>query len=104
MNERDDLLIVTLNNINQKIDNLDGKLTNMHEVLTDNTIVLNDHERRSTASENRLTLLEDKDSHRSKKENQFKGFFIYAGLILAALGSIGTVFHYWIQPFLSLGK
>lgn len=95
-----DLFIATLKELKDDIRQLDNKTDEVMNVLVHNTSVLEEHERRSTASEARITTLEDKHSKLEEKRQQLKGFFIYMSLIITALGSIGAVFHYWVQPFL----
>lgn len=95
-----DLFIASLKDIKEDIRQLDNKMDQMHQILTQNTTVLEEHEKRSTSSESRITTLENKDQARSEATAKIKGFFMYAGIIISALGSLGAVFHYWIQPFL----
>lgn len=96
MGERDDLFIAALTELKQDIRQIDNKMDNMHGILVQNTTVLVEHEKRSTSSEKRITLLEDKDQLRTEDWAKVKGFFIYSGIVLTALGSIGAVIHYII--------
>ena len=49
-----------LNDLKDDIRQLDAKFDKMHEVLVENSSVLKEHERRSTASEKRLDIVESK--------------------------------------------
>lgn len=103
-NDKDDLLILTLNNINQKVDNLDGKLDRMQETLVKNTVTLDTHESRSTASEERLAHLEERQVKIEKKADRIHGFFFYGGAILTTLGVLTALFHDVLSAALSLMK
>jgi len=89
----DTLFIATLKELKDDIRQLDSKFDEMHQMLAKNTVVLDEHERRSTASEQRLTLLEDKYTQSEKKMERVKGFFIYSGLIVTAIGAILAIIH-----------
>lgn len=96
----DELLINSLQDLKQDIRQLDTKFDDMHEILTKNTIVLVEHEKRSTASERRIEMLEEKQAELESDKNRLKGFFFYAGVIISTLGGLGALFHYWVEPFL----
>lgn len=99
--ELDKMFIATLQDLKSDIKQLDTKFDDMHDMLIKNSVVLQEHERRSTASESRLTLLEDKYSSSEKKFNQLKGFFIYTGVLMTAIGTVAAVFHNLILPLLT---
>lgn len=99
--ELDKMFIATLKDLKSDIKQLDVKFDDMHDMLVKNSIVLQEHERRSTASENRLTLLENKYSSSEIKINQLKGFFIYSGIIITAIGTVVAIFHNLILPLLT---
>ena len=94
----DTLFIATLKELKDDIRQLDSKFDEMHQLLSKNTVVLDEHERRSTASEQRLTLLEDKYTQSEKKVERLKGFFIYSGVILTLIGSVAAI-AYNLAPF-----
>jgi len=96
----DELFATSLKDLKTDIRQLDGKFDTMHEILIRNTLVLEQHEQRSTASENRIEVLEDKSLANEIKDSQLKGFYIYGAAIMAALGSLASLFHYVILPFL----
>lgn len=93
MSDKDDLFIVALQDIKTDIRGLNGKFDEMNGILVKNTVVLEQHESRSTASELRITSLED-------QWVKIKGFFLYTGLILTTVATLGGIFNYIILPFL----
>lgn len=93
-NNKDDLFIQTLGNINTDIRELNNKFDDMNQILVKNTTVLEQHERRSTASEVRITNLED-------QWVKIKGFFLYTGLIISCIATLAGIFNYIVLPFLS---
>lgn len=93
MNQPDELFLTFLRELKEDIRQLDSKFDNMQDVLVKNTIVLEEHERRSTASEKRITTLEEKVSTSQQASDKLKGFFIYTGLVLTVLGSLAALYH-----------
>jgi hypothetical protein len=87
--ESEKLFTASLQDLKNDVKSLDSKFDSMHEVLIRNSVILTEHERRSTASEQRLTVVEDKLITSAKHFERVKGFFLISGAILAALGSIG---------------
>lgn len=55
-----------------KIDQIDEKLKDIKEEQTRQNVVVADHERRSTASEGRMGILEDKHGLFEKEHEEFK--------------------------------
>lgn len=78
MSSKDELIVDILEKLSDKVDNISSEQIRQSVVLEYNTKVLEEHERRSTASEDRLALLE--------KDAQFFRNFI---VIMTALGSLG---------------
>lgn len=99
MNETDELFLTFLRELKEDIRQLDGKFDNMQQVLVKNTTVLEEHERRSTASEKRITLLEDKVTDVQQAATRLKGFFVYTGIILTTLGSLAALYHNFLLPY-----
>jgi len=99
-----EMFLTSIKDVKEDVRQLDKKFDCMHELLVKNTVVLEAHEARSTASEKRIGELEDKEQARADEINKVKGFFIYTGIILSVLGSLGAVVHFWIQPFIHFGK
>lgn len=96
MADRDDIL----KDIKSDIRQLDNKFDNMHEILIRNTTVLEEHEKRSTLSEKRIEVLEDKNQDREIQVAKVKGFFIYCGMLLSGLATLGAAVHYLLKPLL----
>jgi len=89
--ESEKLFSASLQDLKNDVKSLDSKFDGMHEVLIRNSVILTEHERRSTASEQRLTVVEDKLINSSKHFERVKGFFLISGAILAALASLSGI-------------
>jgi cob(I)alamin adenosyltransferase len=98
MSDNQDLFIATLKDLREDIRQIDNKLDYMNEVLTKNSTVLEEHERRSTASENRLDIIEDRHHALEKSADNIKGFFVYSGIILTTIGSLTALYFNYIAP------
>ncbi len=66
-------------------------ISEIKEMTVKNTTVLEEHQRRSTASETRITRLE-------KSDQMWKGFFKIAGAILGVLGTIAVIIQTLRHP------
>lgn len=91
--KEDDIFLASFKELKDDVRQLDTKFDIMHEILIRNTITLEEHEKRSTASEARLEVLEDNST-------KIGGFFIYSGAILSTLATLAAIFHYLIEPML----
>ena len=80
MSDRDEIIVDILEKVADKVDNISAEQIRQSVILEFNTQVLKEHERRSTASEDRLVLLE--------KDAQFFRNFI---VIITALGGLVTL-------------
>lgn len=88
MSDINDLIIKYLDKLDTKIEKLDSKMDEMNKVHERNTMVLEEHERRSTASESRISILEETEQQRAERLTKIKGFLYYTGAIIGALGAI----------------
>lgn len=95
-----ELLNETLKEIKENVRQLDTKLDKMHEILVENSTVLKEHERRSTSSEKRLEIVENKLDSVEQTRQHLKGFFIYTGIIFGAISCLGGILYY-IKDILS---
>jgi hypothetical protein len=92
----------TLKDLKQDIRELASKLDTMHEVLIKNTVVLEQHEKRSTASEKRLELLENEFISIKNNFSKFKGVYVGIAAVLTALGGFVTFLYYLGIPLFDL--
>lgn len=99
MSQPDELFLAFLKDLKEDIRQLDGKFDSMQDILVKNTAVLEEHERRSTASEKRITTLEDKSSDSQRSADKLKGFFIYSGLVLTIAGTVAAIYHNIISTY-----
>jgi hypothetical protein len=95
--ELDKVFTAALLELKNDVKQLDGKFDLMHEVLIKNSVVLTEHERRSTASEARLTIVEDKVNETEKGRERIKGFLLIAGAIIATLGSVAGIVELFLK-------
>lgn len=98
----EDLVIQAFKDLKEDVKSLDSKMDDSTKIHIKNTAVLEEHERRSTASEGRLALLEVKQAEIEKKANRIQGFFIYSGIVLGALGTLVALFHDFLEAVLKL--
>jgi hypothetical protein len=82
------LLLELILDLKKDIASLQRDMTIVHEQEAKNSIVLEDHARRSTASEDRLELLENRDQ-------RINGFFKISLGILGVVGTIATIYSAW---------
>lgn len=95
--ELDKIFTASLLELKNDVKQLDGKFDLMHEVLIKNSVILAEHERRSTASEARLGIVEDKIAESEKGRERVKGFLLIAGAIIATLGSVAGIVELFIK-------
>jgi len=100
MSDNKDLYIIALKELREDIRQIDNKLDYMNEVLIKNTAVLEEHERRSTASENRLNVMENQHYKLQKSTDNVTAFFVYSGILITTLGSLAALYFNYIKPFL----
>lgn len=98
---KDELIISALSSLNDDIRQIDNKLDYMNEVLNKNTAILVEHERRSTASEDRLDVVEERYYSLEKSAAGVKSFFIYSGVILSTVATLIVIYTQIIEH---LGK
>ena len=99
MNQQDELFLTFLKDLKEDIRQLDNKFDSMQDILVKNTSVLEEHERRSTASEKRIDILEDKVSNAQRAADKIKGFFIYGSIMLTGLGTLATLIYRFLPYF-----
>jgi len=92
--ELTELLKETLKEIKEDVRQLDTKFDKMHDILVENSAVLREHERRSTSSEKRLEIVENKIDSIEQSKQHLKGFFIYTSIIFAAISCIAGILYY----------
>lgn len=95
--ELDKIFAASLQELKSDVKQLDSKFDKMHEILIVNSTVLTEHQRRSTASEARLGIVEDKLDNTEKRAERVKGFFLIGGAILATVGSIAGILKLFIK-------
>lgn len=95
--ESEKLFTASLQDLKNDVKSLDTKFDSMHEVLIRNSVILTEHERRSTASEQRLTVVEDKLINSAKHFERVKGFFLISGAILATLASVAGILKLFLR-------
>lgn len=95
--ESEKLFMASLTDLKNDVKALDSKFDNMHEVLIRNSVILTEHERRSTASENRLMIVEDKLIKSRTHFERVKGFFLISGAILATLASVAGILKLFLR-------
>jgi hypothetical protein len=87
----------SLKDLKDDLRQMDNKFDRMHEVLVENSAILKEHERRSTASEKRLDLLETQVSKIETKRQRLKGFLMYSSIIGSAISLLTGVVYYIVQ-------
>lgn len=92
--ELTELLKETLKELKDDVRQLDTKFDKMHEILIENSIVLKEHERRSTSSEKRLEIVENKLDSLEEARSHIKGFFLYGSIIVGAITTLITILYY----------
>jgi len=92
--ELTELLNDTLKEIKENVRQLDTKFDKMHEILIENSAVLKEHERRSTSSEKRLDIVENKLDNIEQSRQHLKGFFGYTGIIFGAISCLAGILYY----------
>ena len=92
--ELTELLKETLKELKDDVRQLGTKFDKMHEILIENSAVLKEHERRSTSSEKRLEIVENKLDGIEQSRQHFKGFFLYTGIIFASISCVAGIFYY----------
>lgn len=80
------LIIQGFNDLREDVKSLDDKIDKMQEVHIRNSIILKEHERRSTASEARIDVLE-------KHYTRLQGFYFYGSIVLAAVAGSAAFFR-----------
>ncbi len=86
----------SIKDIKENLKQLDSKFDSMHEVLIRNTVVLEQHEKRSTASENRLEIVEDSLYDLRSKFYKIQGFFFYSSVAITGLGGLVAIIYHTI--------
>lgn len=89
--ELDKLFIASLQDLKSDFKSLDSKFDQMHEVLIKNSVVLVEHERRSTASEARLTIVENKIDKNQTGKERIKGFLIITGSLITTAAAVAGI-------------
>lgn len=84
----DNLIIEGFKSLKADIKSVDTKVEEMQKVHIKNTATLEEHERRSTASEKRIEILEDRAQKDALAKAKLKGFFLYGSLILTSIGGL----------------
>lgn len=99
------LVLETIKELKSDIKQLDSKFDSMHDVLVKNTVVLEEHERRSTASEERLSVVEEQVSEVKSRTDKVHGFLIYGGIALSAISTLVLTFkNFIVQLLQGIGK
>lgn len=95
--EQDKFVLASLLDLKADVKQIDAKFDEMHKVLITNSVILTEHERRSTASEARLSIVEDRVIKSEKQSERVKGFFWIGGGILAAFTSIIGIIKFFLK-------
>lgn len=82
------LISKQLDKLDSKMEKMDSKMDDMAKVHERNTVVLEEHERRSTASESRISILEEKELRRAQKAAKLTGFVYYSGVTLGGIAAL----------------
>lgn len=88
MSDREELIVDILEKVSDKVDKLSIEQARQSVMLENNTKTLNEHERRSTASEDRLALLEDDAKFARKFVKVCAGILTLATVIFEALSFV----------------
>lgn len=92
-----DLVIQALKDVREDVKSLDNKIDQMQEVHVANSIVLKEHERRSTASEVRINILEQRSA-------RIQGFYFYGSIVLAVIAGSAAFFRDIIEGWFTFHK
>ena len=88
-----DLVLQGLIDVRSDVKSLNDKLDRMQEVHIMNSVILKEHERRSTASEARIDVLE-------KHYTKLQGFYFYGSIVLAAVAGSAAFFRDVVEGWL----